>query len=317
MQCINEHFLTGCRFDAAYPNPCKSDDHHEGQHHHQPQPTSGSGANDGDEHDNNGAVREAGPNHLAKLVETEHDAATKTSTANKPDRSNNFSEEQQMKLRAIAARGGLMDFLLENTLVAQGAARAFEPLLGAGVTRGGAASRSSEQEQIVIYLLIAMVLITVLVTVAMIVVVLNWTRFKSDTDHRHHHHGPQALRGKSIEEQRVGGNPLAHGQLLTERVAYPAAISQYLSNQYQQHQQQQQNRQRPASYYYGPQPFSGRRPSGHGRSPAPLTSPPPLPPPPEPRHQYRAQVLSESGRATGGNSRAPDQHSSLVDSSVF
>lgn len=346
MHCINEHFLAGCRFDAAYPNPCKGDGRHEGHqdelrhHHYHHYPDELEDEHDGDDH-HDGETNGAAVKHLAKLTEaSEPDANRKTASANnndnnKPERVSSFSEEQQMKLRSIAARGGLMDYLLENTLVAQGAARAFEPFLAQGNSGGGPVSRTSDQEQIVIYLLISMVLVTVLVTVAMIVVVLNWARFKSD-DRQYGTHGKpaQSSRGKFFEEARGGGSsgdagPLAQGQLLTERIATPSVISQYLSNKYQQ-QQQQHNRQRqPATYHYGPQPFTpaGRRLSAHRSPMVPLTSPPQIPPPPEPwRRPYRSHHLPDESQSGQANSGGPNgagsldhhpSHGSLVDNSVF
>jgi hypothetical protein len=298
LYCINEHFLAGCRFDAAYPNPCTVDESG-GAHHHRHQAELGGHERRPDERRQEQQARRKATN--AKLSEqTRPPSAGSDSLA--ADRTRNFSEQQQMKLRSIAARGGLMDFLLENTLVAQGAARAIEPFLAAAP--GGGARPTGEPEQIVVYLLVAMVLITILVTVAMIVVVLNWARPRPPAGQQHQ----PGLRAKSMDELRGGGTG---GQLLTERLAYPPAISHYLSNQYQHQQHQQQQQQRAAGYFYGP---PGGRLSGHAGPPPPLTAPPLTSPPPppvpaaEPMRQY-GRTHAESGRKDA----SPD----LMDSSVF
>lgn len=300
--------LAGCRFDAAYPNPCSSSN---GDN------VATSPGFDVEGNDVKAADRKKPTDRLrSQQAAGEEQADQNGGREREGNGAGSFSEEQQKKLRSIAARGGLMDFLLENTLVAHGAARAFgQPNGSSSQTResSGRHAHGSEPEQIVVYLLIAMVLVTVLVTVAMIMVVLNWARLRAPGPRQaggDTHKMTPAQRTKSAladehqQHQRFGqslGN--VHGQLLAERVAYPPAISQYLSNQYQQ--------QGPTSgpLYYGPpvsNPAASRRLAGYRPAAAsPLTSPPNIAPPPAPRRSDYSQTDASLGR------------SELVDSSMF
>lgn len=156
MRCISEHFLAGCRFDAAYPSPCRSELEVEGSHGTQTHPSErlvAGGAGHGPAEQDN---RAPGPSE----PEDEAWGAHK-------DRRPDFSQEQQMKLRSIAARGGLLDLLVENGLLAG------RPLAGP------MAAPAASQERIVIYLLMAMVAVTILATVAMFVVIINWTKART------------------------------------------------------------------------------------------------------------------------------------------
>lgn len=160
MYCINERFLHGCNFDAAYKNPCRSDE-------------------DAKQSANKSAKLEAEPDSKSN----DNSSSTKFDSTNDL----NFSDEQQMKLRSIASRAGLLNILVENTLLNKGAARAISPLIDvagsspAGPTQSLSPTNDNDnpsQGKIVVYLLAAMIVLTVLVTVAMILVIINWTRVK-------------------------------------------------------------------------------------------------------------------------------------------
>lgn len=152
MYCINEHFLQGCNFDVAYQNPCRADED----------------------------VRATG-DRSAKLEAAPADYNDTTHFDSTNDL--NFSDEQQMKLRTIASRAGLLNILVENTLLNKGAARAIGPLINGATSSTSSAPSSPDndgqsQGKIVVYLLMAMIVLTVLVTVAMIFVIINWTQVK-------------------------------------------------------------------------------------------------------------------------------------------
>lgn len=136
MFCINENFLHGCSFDEAFPNPCHIDE---------PNPPSSKSAK----------LELEGSNKLAKeLLENNR---------------LNFTEEQQMKLRSIAGRSGLLNFLLENSILNNGPVRSIvdaNPMA------------NDYQDKLVFYLLTAMVGLTVLLIVVMIVMLINWTRLR-------------------------------------------------------------------------------------------------------------------------------------------
>lgn len=224
MRCVNEHFLEGCRFDEAFPNPCREEEKEE---------EAGQGE------------REPGAAAVSKLTQELQREGL------------DFSDEQQMKLRTIAARGGagLLDVLLENTLISHGAAAraAVEPLLIRGPAAPAPSEVSTLQERIVIYLLVAMVLITVLITAAMIFVTLNWARARSAT-------------GAGSDE--AAPEPEVKGPNMAERAACPPAISQYLSNQYHHKMQlQMQQLARPRQHQWRAHPVGGAAwPTGSGQA---------------------------------------------------
>lgn len=155
MYCINERFLDGCSFDKAYPSPCESDVEPAGRDTpHQSngklqQPARGEQADAADDADLVGSLRD-------------------------------FNREQQQKLRSIASKAGLLNVLVENSLIGKGI-RTLDPLLdGAdGVTRDP--GRRSDQDRLVIYLLMAIVVVTILVTIVMILVLVSSTSRKSKT----------------------------------------------------------------------------------------------------------------------------------------
>lgn len=148
MYCINEHFLTGCTFDQAFPNPCRHEE----------------------ESERSGKLQSA--NASSKLVEHEDDTTSGANADKRPLLSRtNFNEEQQMKLRTIAStRAGLLNLLVENSLLEK-STRALEPLLNSD-------DHSQSQEKIVVYLLMAMIVLTALITIVMVVLIINWTRVK-------------------------------------------------------------------------------------------------------------------------------------------
>lgn len=142
MHCTNQHFLAGCNFDEAYPNPCHS-----------------SGMVDGGE--SGRLVDESTDKRLNdenQLNDTQRHQLT-------------FKEQQQMKLRSIATRSSLLNMLVENSLLSKGAAKTIAPLLDND-------AEDSSHERIVLYLLIAIVALTIMVTVVMVMVIFSWTKSK-------------------------------------------------------------------------------------------------------------------------------------------
>lgn len=138
MHCINTHFLRGCNFDEAYRNPCQSDEL-------------------------------TLTNQRAKLdlmPEVNH-FGDSNSDLDKPYQSD-FNEEQQMKLRNIATRTGLLNFLMENSLLKYGPSRS---MINSG-------NDYQPQERIIYYLLTSMVALTVILIIIVIVVLFNWTKLK-------------------------------------------------------------------------------------------------------------------------------------------
>lgn len=181
MYCINEHFLHGCNFDAAYKNPCRVDED----------------------------AKQAA-NRSAKLEVTPDLKTGNNNDTNRFDSTNdlNFSDEQQMKLRTIASRAGLLNILVENTLLNKGAARAIGPLINGATSASGPAQSSSlaeaerqSESKIVVYLLMAMIVLTVLVTMAVILVIINWTRVKFANQ------GEREAKVPEAEPQRVDPQP--------------------------------------------------------------------------------------------------------------
>lgn len=138
MYCVNTHFLKGCNFDEAYKNPCQNDD--------------------------------TVSNRKAKLNIQSAAAPGRQqgSDIEANDNRFNFSEEQQMKLRTIASKTGLLNFLVENSLLNNGPARSVL----------NSAGDYQPQEKIVFYLITAMVALTVSLIIIVIVVFVNWTRLK-------------------------------------------------------------------------------------------------------------------------------------------
>lgn len=140
MRCINHSFLDGCTFDEAFRNPCE------------------------DDQDAKSDSKSQSANNLTD------------SNSLLDSRLLNFTDEQQMKLRSIATRSGLLDlFLVENSLLNKGNAKVIEPFIGGTF---GAADQQQRQEKIVVYLLMAMIAVAFLVTVVMIIIIVNWTQVK-------------------------------------------------------------------------------------------------------------------------------------------
>lgn len=179
MRCINQHLLLGCQFDAAYPNPCRENDHDDdeelGQRQQQQQA------------DDKGRGKQAAEQrHLQS-------GARKS----KQLEANEFGRNQQSRLRAIAAgrQGGLFDLVLENTLLGRlvGPQWLLEPgrpmVVGSNESDSALISSllaagehsSSAQERIVMSLLVAMVAMTILITGAMLFVVLQWAKVRPES----------------------------------------------------------------------------------------------------------------------------------------
>lgn len=228
----------------------------------------------------------------------------------------NFSQEQQMKLRSIAARGNLLDFLVENTLLSQGAARAVEPFLGdtfGSVRLNGSSSYltggSGAQERIVIYLLTAMVAITVVVTAAMIVVIINWTKWKSSVGGQEQQTQVQV----APNNQQVVGT--IRGQTLRGPSEFRAPTNlmlgnQYLANQFMRHQNHPHHHQHHHNQH---QSFLGHQLIGDS-----LSSPgPPLPlgKPPSKFSTSTATLASTGRRQPKTKSSSSSRHD--IDSSAL
>lgn len=181
MHCINEHFLEGCHFDEAYPNPCQ-EEHDVEEHDFVRMDRKESGRNNNPRPEqlrpinksslsSESSQRKPDLTHEHSLDHYNHGDGGKDNTTPKyPNKESGFNREQQLKLRSIATRGGLLDILVENTLLNKGA-RIVEPFFGDG--------SQSSQERIVIYLLMAMIVITTLVTVAMTLVVIFWVKSRT------------------------------------------------------------------------------------------------------------------------------------------
>lgn len=153
MQCINVHFLDGCAFDQAFPNPCRDEE------------TEKSGKL---QTINDGISKLSVEND--KIQDMDNNSESFENTLIDGLARSNFNDEQQMKLRNIAStRAGLLNLLVGNTLLEK-STRALEPLLGE--------ERSPNQEKIVVYLLMAMIGLSGLITIVMIVLIINWTRIK-------------------------------------------------------------------------------------------------------------------------------------------
>ena len=146
MQCVNEHFLSGCHFDKAFRNPCRSDIEMSAKLE----------------------LSTTGERPATEAEPPVDGAATPSS----PATASNFSEQQQMKLRSIASRTGLLKLFVQNSLLSREAARSIEPSLI--MEENG----QVQEKTMVLYLLTAMIALTVLVTVVLIVVVINWTKVR-------------------------------------------------------------------------------------------------------------------------------------------
>lgn len=309
LRCINEHFFEGCRFDGVFPNPCNEHVESSADADETPkgvQPATGS-------------LEPTGPKRDKSELESQNELK--------------FREEQQMKLRSIAARGGagagLLELLLENTLSTRGspARMTMEPLSPTGDTRLGS-SEPTPQERIVLYLLAAMVIITILVTAAMIFVILSWARVHESRagDNANNAYEAGEPETKDPSRQLATDQLVLGAQMPRERLAYPPAISQYLSNQYHQHELRHQQppvgfaRRQPAPAYLGQQLIPDSPPQQRLVSyPAPRSNQPPLPAPPRSQHLLAPSNQQTNNISSAANRMFPARpgHDRIVDSSAL
>lgn len=205
MYCINEHFLSGCHFDEAYPNPC-----HQQQHQSDDTTTSG---------DDEDVAKGSSTNEDADREEEEEDEGEEFETDERQPMGRivasddlqigrNFTLEQQMKLRNIASHGKLFDILMENTLLS----KPMEPIVKETL---------NSPEKIVVYLLFAMVTVTIVVTIAMILLIINWTRTRASQINNNG--GPQENDKPPMEEVKQS------------TMRSPQHQHHYLSNQQHHH----------------------------------------------------------------------------------
>lgn len=83
-----------------------------------------------------------------------------------------FNQRQQMKLRSIAAGSGLLDLIVERTLLgASGVATPTPPSLVAS-------GESKPQDRTILYLLFAIVALIVILALALVMLMYNWTKSK-------------------------------------------------------------------------------------------------------------------------------------------
>lgn len=196
MECINERFLDGCNFDKAYPNPCHSADGRK--------PTSSAG----------------------KLIQTPagHDEPSTSVTI--VESLKDFSQEQQQKLRSIASKAGLLNVLLENSLVGKGI-NTLEPIVESirSVDHTVREPSGRDQEKLVIYLLMAIVVVTTLVMIVMILAMVSSALRRSKTSR-----SQQAV----LEQLKPSQLPRHNAEKVvsTQAVKRQTSSHHYLSNQH-------------------------------------------------------------------------------------
>lgn len=158
LKCINKHFITGCQFDAAYPNPC-----------HEDEPP----------HDESNIGGKS-----AKIVQAPRELKLSTKNEDnlkrKQEKVAEFNQQQQNRLRSIATsrQSSLLDTLMGNSLIEKGVGSLLLTTVNeshvSSVLLPSDRDRFAE-ERIVLYLLVAMVAITIIITTVMIYVIVRWT----------------------------------------------------------------------------------------------------------------------------------------------
>lgn len=188
MYCINERFLAGCSFDKAYPNPCES------------------------------------PAEPSAKLQAAQKQPTAEGSATLVEGLRDFNKEQQMKLRSIASKAGLLNVLVENSLIGRGIRTMDSALLDAS-----ADISSRDQEKLVIYLLIGIVVVTILVTIVMILVMIssNSTRQRSKTSRA------QRAVLDQLSSTQLPRHAGVHEKIVDHSQAVKRISNHYLSNQHQ------------------------------------------------------------------------------------
>lgn len=160
MHCINEYFIEGCHFDEAFRNPCK-----------EVEPAKTSSAQ-------TPAMKSNPQGVLARIVDQrepgeEFGVALGDISAKARQ---NFSQEQQMKLRAIATGNRLIDTVIgKDGLIG----RAPLDAISSFNDETNAKPFEKSSETLIIYLLVTMIVVTLIATIVIVVVAVTCTRPKA------------------------------------------------------------------------------------------------------------------------------------------
>lgn len=108
---------------------------------------------------------------MIEITESPVDATT-TLTSRALQAELDFNQRQQMKLRSIAANSGLLDLLVERTLLTGSNTAA--PIAGGQLT----SDNSKIQERTILYLLLATVALIIILALALVTLIYNWAKLK-------------------------------------------------------------------------------------------------------------------------------------------
>lgn len=166
MHCINEHFFDGCHFDEAFRNPCKGVDSKE--------------SSAGIQVPASKSKLQSGLARIVDLNEPTEELRPAVGEGGAPRR--NFSQEQQMKLRAIATGNRLIDAVVGSERIIGRVPLSPIDSFGDQTNTKHFAKPIENSETLIIYLLITMIVVTLVATTVIVVVAITCTKPKPTSD---------------------------------------------------------------------------------------------------------------------------------------